>query len=171
MLGQNSMNGFRRSALPRLLPVVVFMIVVYSNPAAAQTFGYASAVYQHEIVTTEDSLGSTIFQGGPGLIFAGSSEGRTGAAFSLGLGAELRRYFHAPRRGIFAGLTADVLAHWGLDNYAGSSWALLTMGVTIGFRIPLTGSLDLEPAVRPGILLIPESLRGIGYIGVRFTFF
>lgn len=165
------MNGFRRTSLPRLLPTIIFTIIVCANLAAAQTFGYASAVYQYEIPTTEDSLGSTIFQGGPGLIFLGTSEGYMGAAFTLGLGAELRRYFHAPRRGMFAGLTADVITHWGLDDYAGSSWAFLTVGGAIGFRIPLTGAPDLEPVLKAGIVLTHESLPGIGYIGVRFAFF
>ena len=171
MPDQKSMNCFRRSALPHLLPTIIFTIIVCANLAAAQTFGYASAVYQHEITTTEDSLGSTIFQGGPGLIFVGTSEGNMGAAFTLELGAEFRRYLFAPRRGMFAGLSADAITHWGLDDYAGSSWAFLTLGATIGFRIPLTGAPDLEPVLKAGIVLTHESLQGIGYIGIRFVFF
>jgi len=169
--GRKSMIGFKRSALPRLLLTIIFTMIVCAHLAAAQTFGYASAVYQHEIPTTEDSLGSTIFQGGPGLIFAATSEGNMGAAFTLGLGAEFRRYLFVPRRGMFAGLNADVITHWGLDDYAGSSWAFLTIGATIGFRIPLTGAPDLEPVLKAGIVLTHESLPGIGYIGVRFVFF
>ncbi len=168
---QKSMNGFRRSALARLLPIIICTIVVCANPAVAQTFGYASAVYQHEIMTNEDSLGSTIFQGGPGLIFGGYSEANMGTAFTVGLGVEFRRYLHAPGRGMFAGLNVDVTSHWALDDYAGYSWTFLTLGATIGFRIPLTRSPDLEPLLKAGIVLTHELLPGIGYIGVRFIFF